>query len=111
MTAKIRAREAVRAAKARRDESRIQREQLVLRATESYYLATENAIVSRTAVETAEDDRASAVGKLTELGEPIDAVADLCGVTTREVRAALKRFRSTKAEGEAEAEVHHDSRP
>ncbi len=109
MTAKIRAREAARAAKARRDEARIQQEQCVLKATEAYYLATEEAMASRRAVEAAEDDRAAAVGRLTELGEPIDTVADLCGVTVREVRAALKRFRSTKTVMEATTAVHHDS--
>lgn len=109
MTAKVRAREAARAAKARRDETRLEQEQLVLKATEAYYLASEVAIASRRLVESAEDDRAAAVGRLTELGEPIETVADLCGVSVREVRAALKRFRSTKAETEASAEVHHDS--
>lgn len=94
MSAKVRARELAREAKARRDESRITQEKKILEATEAFYVADAEADAAQAAVAAAEADRAAAVDTLMELKEPVDSVATLCGISAREVRALRKAHRS-----------------
>ena len=97
MSAKVRARELAREAKARRDESRIAQEKQILEAAEAFYVADAEADAAREAVAVAEAGRAAAVDTLMELKEPVDSVATLCAISAREVRALRKAHRSKDA--------------
>lgn len=95
--ADVTARERARAAMAARAARKVEQERLIQAATKSYYDAQDAADQARDQIVQADADRARSVVELATLGEPNSSIAELCGITEKEVRALRKAARSLPA--------------
>ena len=101
-SSQVAARERARAAKARLDAERAERDKLVEEAATEFYAAEGLMEDLEQQLEEARGSKAGAVVALGQLGEPVDRIAALCGISATEVRA-LKKAGAKKAQaGSAE---------
>lgn len=91
VTAKARA----RAAQAELLRQRRQHDELVLAATETWYVAVDAKVAAEEALAAAVAEQAKAMATLTtDLGLTVETTATLCGVSSSEVRALVKQKNS-----------------
>lgn len=90
---KVSARERARAAKAVLDAERAERERKIEDAATSFYAAVDERDEAQAQSNAAEERMGQAVADLTELGEPGDRIATLCGIEASEVRRLVKAHR------------------
>ena len=103
---KVEARERARAAKAKFDAEREQRDKQITAYTEDYFLAVAERDEAVAAVAAAEATTDGSVVDLIEgLGLPVSEAAQLCDLTVGEVRAMRKRVASSRPAGVREAEA------
>lgn len=95
------ARERARAAKAKLDAERAERDKKIEAAATDFYVAAGLVEDLEQQIEDARGSMSAAVVALGDLGEPVDRIAALCGVTAPEVRA-LKKAGSKKKTGPAD---------
>ncbi len=87
---KVSARDRARAAKARLDAQRADRERRIEDAATAYYAAVDARDEALAVAAQREQDMADAVGALQEDGETVDRIADLCETSAKEVRRLLR---------------------
>lgn len=106
---KVSARERARSAKAALDTERAERERKIEDAATSYYVATDERDQAQAEVDGAEQRMAKAVTGLSELGEPVERIATLCGLDAGEVRRMLKVHRRSEAGSAVASEAAPDA--
>ena len=95
-----------REAKAKVDARRAERDQRISQVQTEFFIALAEREEAEEAIARAEDNMARAVQALTasDLKVSVDDVADLCELTTSEVRSLKKRALSSGESGDADAE-------
>lgn len=103
-TSKTEARKRARAAKARVDARRAKRDADISKVQTDFFLASAERDAAREAVLSAEADMAGAVSNLSErLDVRVEEIAELCEISTAEVRAFKKREKHVEASARASA--------
>lgn len=98
------ARARARRAKAELDAQRAETDRQIVDAATEFYEGAEARDAALAAVATAEQRRVDAVSRLSELGQSVNDIAALCGITVKDVRELKKAASGTKTVEDPPAE-------